>query len=98
MTPLQTQFLNRIREKGSLSFAEFMEEALYDPQHGYYASGKARIGRDGCASGVQGTDTPHPTGKARIGRDGCASGCRGQTLRIPLHHHGERKPDQLLAA
>jgi len=31
----------------SLSFSEFMEQALYDPQHGYYASGRARIGKAG---------------------------------------------------
>ncbi len=47
MAPLQTQILSRIRETGSISFAEFMDAALYSPQHGYYASGKARIGREG---------------------------------------------------
>jgi SAM-dependent MidA family methyltransferase len=32
---------------GGLSFREFMELALYDPADGYYASGRARIGRGG---------------------------------------------------
>ncbi|MEI6416211.1 MAG: SAM-dependent methyltransferase, partial [Verrucomicrobiota bacterium] len=30
-----------------LSFAEFMEQALYDPEHGYYASGRVHIGKVG---------------------------------------------------
>jgi SAM-dependent MidA family methyltransferase len=37
----------RIGEAGPLSFAEFMEAALYHPEHGYYASGRAAIGRGG---------------------------------------------------
>lgn len=32
---------------GWISFDRFMEVALYDPEHGYYASGRARIGRGG---------------------------------------------------
>ncbi len=31
----------------SLSFGQFMEHALYDPEHGYYASGRVRIGKAG---------------------------------------------------
>lgn len=34
------------RDKG-ISFARFMELALYHPQHGYYSSGRAGIGRRG---------------------------------------------------
>lgn len=30
-----------------MSFADFMNASLYDPFHGYYASGRARIGRAG---------------------------------------------------
>src|SRR5215213_6008956 len=37
----------RIERHGPITFAEFMEAALYDPQHGYYASGRAAIGRKG---------------------------------------------------
>jgi SAM-dependent MidA family methyltransferase len=37
----------RIRNGGPMSFAAFMEAALYDPQQGYYASRLRRIGREG---------------------------------------------------
>ena len=36
-----------IRVRGAVTFARFMELALYHPEHGYYASGRARIGRKG---------------------------------------------------
>jgi SAM-dependent MidA family methyltransferase len=36
-----------IRERGSLSFPEYLGRVLYDPQAGYYASGRARIGWQG---------------------------------------------------
>src|SRR5437588_11295955 len=42
-----TGILAGLMRSGSLSFAEFMEAALYDPEHGYYASGRAAIGRGG---------------------------------------------------
>jgi SAM-dependent MidA family methyltransferase len=32
---------------GAVSFRRFMELALYHPEHGYYASGKSQIGREG---------------------------------------------------
>ncbi len=32
---------------GSIPFRRFMELALYHPQHGYYTSGRARVGRAG---------------------------------------------------
>ena len=38
---------DRIVSKGPVSFRWFMEQALYHPQHGYYASGRAAIGRHG---------------------------------------------------
>ena len=37
----------RIRALGPLSFAAFMDTALHHPEHGYYASGPARLGRTG---------------------------------------------------
>ena len=37
----------RIALDGPVPFRWFMEQALYHPQHGYYASDKAAIGRDG---------------------------------------------------
>jgi len=36
-----------IAARGPISFARFMELALYEPQHGYYSSGRAVIGRRG---------------------------------------------------
>jgi SAM-dependent MidA family methyltransferase len=36
-----------IGQRGPISFARFMELALYHPEHGYYASGRASIGRRG---------------------------------------------------
>ena len=36
-----------IEARGPVSFAWFMEQALYHPEHGYYSSGRASIGRKG---------------------------------------------------
>jgi SAM-dependent MidA family methyltransferase len=36
-----------IKTRGPQSFAWFMEQALYHPEHGYYSSGRAAIGRNG---------------------------------------------------
>ena len=36
-----------IHSRGPVTFAWFMEQALYHPEHGYYSSGRARIGRKG---------------------------------------------------
>lgn len=38
---------DEIARRGPIPFRDFMERALYDPEHGYYASGRARIGRSG---------------------------------------------------
>jgi SAM-dependent MidA family methyltransferase len=38
---------DEIRQRGPLSFARFMEQALYHPVHGYYGSGRCAIGRRG---------------------------------------------------
>jgi SAM-dependent MidA family methyltransferase len=38
---------NRICKDGPLTFADFMESALYDPEFGYYGSAAARIGPGG---------------------------------------------------
>lgn len=45
---LQLLLLNEIEAAaGAISFRQFMELALYHPEHGYYASGRARIGKEG---------------------------------------------------
>jgi SAM-dependent MidA family methyltransferase len=36
-----------IEKRGPVSFAWFMEQALYHPEHGYYSSGQCAIGRCG---------------------------------------------------
>src|ERR1700736_2997819 len=36
-----------IRRRGPQPFAWFMEQALYHPEHGYYSSDRAAIGRRG---------------------------------------------------
>jgi SAM-dependent MidA family methyltransferase len=42
------QFIREtIRARGPQPFAWFMQQALYHPEHGYYASGRAAIGRCG---------------------------------------------------
>ena len=46
-TPLVEFIRKRIREDGPQSFAWFMRQALYHPEHGYYSSGRCQIGRTG---------------------------------------------------
>jgi SAM-dependent MidA family methyltransferase len=41
-TPLAGLLAARIRERGPLTFAEYMRECLYHPQHGYYSRPEAR--------------------------------------------------------
>lgn len=38
---------DQIRREGPIPFASFMEQALYHPVHGYYSSGRCKIGRHG---------------------------------------------------
>jgi SAM-dependent MidA family methyltransferase len=47
MTPLHAKLVARIQTEGPITFAAFMEIALYDHQYGYYGSGRARIGSGG---------------------------------------------------
>lgn len=47
MTPLLSQLIAQIQKEGPLTFAAFMEAALYDREHGYYGSGRVRIGSRG---------------------------------------------------
>lgn len=47
MTPLTALLRAEIARRGPIPFREFMAQALYHPEHGYYASGRARIGRGG---------------------------------------------------
>ena len=47
MSTLDSVIAAEIARNGALTFARFMEMALYKPALGYYASGKAQIGRGG---------------------------------------------------
>jgi SAM-dependent MidA family methyltransferase len=44
---LEFHLRETIRREGPISFARFMEAALYHPEFGYYSSGQAAIGRRG---------------------------------------------------
>jgi SAM-dependent MidA family methyltransferase len=44
---LVDKLVARIKREGPLSFADFMEAALYDPDFGYYMTPGPRIGREG---------------------------------------------------
>ncbi len=41
-TPLAQSLAQRIRERGAITFAEYMRECLYHPEHGYYSRAEAR--------------------------------------------------------
>ncbi|MGQ9674230.1 MAG: class I SAM-dependent methyltransferase [Chloroflexota bacterium] len=55
---------NRIAQQGPITFAEFMDVALYHPEHGYYASGEERFGP---AGDFNTSPTTHPAFGALIG-------------------------------
>lgn len=44
---MNSQLKEYIKSMGKLNFYEFMREALFNPDYGYYGSGKARIGKKG---------------------------------------------------
>ncbi|HVG18301.1 MAG TPA: SAM-dependent methyltransferase [Blastocatellia bacterium] len=46
-TVLERKLIGRIRRGGALTFRDFMQAALYDPEHGYYNTARAKIGPDG---------------------------------------------------
>jgi SAM-dependent MidA family methyltransferase len=46
-TALSSLIVSHIRDHGPLTVAEYMELALYHPEHGYYSGAVQRSGRDG---------------------------------------------------
>lgn len=46
-TPLRERLFARIGEGGPITFHDYMQACLYDPDFGYYTSRNARIGREG---------------------------------------------------
>lgn len=47
MSSLHDRIVAIVRERGPITVARFMELALYDPEHGYYASAVRRSGKAG---------------------------------------------------
>jgi SAM-dependent MidA family methyltransferase len=47
VTPLAARLAAGIASGGPMRFDRWMARTLFDPEHGYYASGQARIGREG---------------------------------------------------
>lgn len=47
LSPLAEAIRQEISRRGPIPFRDFMERALYDARHGYYGSGRARVGRGG---------------------------------------------------
>jgi SAM-dependent MidA family methyltransferase len=47
VSSLQQAISERMQREGSLSFAEYMRMALYEPGYGYYVTGEAKMGWDG---------------------------------------------------
>jgi len=45
--PLLPVILGELHRSGAIPFRRFMELALYHPEHGYYSSGRARVGKEG---------------------------------------------------
>lgn len=46
-SPAEEKLLSEIATRGPISFPEFLEIALYDPEHGYYARKTGQVGREG---------------------------------------------------
>ena len=44
---LRKDIINLINRRGKITFADYMELALYHPEYGYYTSGKEKIGKKG---------------------------------------------------
>ena len=44
---MRKEIVSLINEKGKITFADFMDLALYHPEYGYYTSGKEKIGKRG---------------------------------------------------
>lgn len=47
LSPLQQLIIACIQRDGPISFADYMQMALYEPEYGYYVSGPAKMGWEG---------------------------------------------------
>jgi SAM-dependent MidA family methyltransferase len=68
MNPLTYIIKSLIHKSGPITFAKFIELALYHPNYGYYASGKAKIGKEG---DYYTSSSVHPAFGEVIGRFVC---------------------------
>jgi SAM-dependent MidA family methyltransferase len=78
-TPLEQQIIARIEREGPMSFRDFMQEALYDHNHGYYNTDRLKIGVEG---DYYTSGNVHPAFGAIVGR--CAVELWGNGLSGPL--------------
>ena len=46
-TPLEEKLIERIKRNGPITFRDFMQAALYDPELGYYNTERLKIGPEG---------------------------------------------------
>ncbi len=46
-SPLPQLIAERIQREGAITFADYMQMALYEPQYGYYTSGANKVGWEG---------------------------------------------------
>ncbi len=44
---LQQRIIERIQQQGAITFAAYMRMALYEPDYGYYVSGRIKVGWEG---------------------------------------------------
>jgi SAM-dependent MidA family methyltransferase len=47
ISPLQQLIIERIQREGAITFADYMQMALYEPRYGYYTSGASKVGWEG---------------------------------------------------
>jgi SAM-dependent MidA family methyltransferase len=78
-SPLEDRIIARIEREGPITFRDFMQAALYDPDHGYYNTGRVKIGVEG---DYYTTGNVHPAFGAIMAR--CAVGLWGQVSEGPL--------------
>src|SRR5690242_20258332 len=47
ISPLSQLIAERIQQESAITFADYMQMALYEPRYGYYTSGVSRVGWEG---------------------------------------------------
>jgi len=78
-SPLEQRIIARIEREGPITFRDFMLAALYDPDYGYYNTGRVKIGVEG---DYYTSGNVHPAFGAIMAR--CAVELWGQVSEGPL--------------